>query len=135
MATFTHGRVATLKLNDVGAVLRDFTPAAYNATLDLQRDTSEVSAFGNAFKDYLVGQYGATLQFDMHYDATLVGYLFALFTSTAAGVKTNVQFVVDGTATKYASDCFVTSISPKSSISSQNDISVTLQLTGAITLS
>ena len=134
MATFTHGRVATLKLNDVGAVLRDFTPAAYNITLNLQRDTSEVSAFGNAPKDYLVGQYGATLQFDMHYDATLAGYLFALLTSVAAGVLSSVQFVVDGSAVKYASSCYVTGLSPKSSINSQNDISVTLQLTGAITL-
>lgn len=135
MATFTHGRVSTLKIDDVGGVQRTFTDAAFNISLDLNRDTSESSVFGTAYKDYLYGQYGGTLSFDMHYDATLVGYLFALYTSVAAGALTDIEYSVDGTAVKYACKGYVTSISPKSSIGSTNDISVSMQISGAITLS
>jgi hypothetical protein len=131
---FTHGRVATLKIDDVGGTLRDYTTYAYNISLDLNRDTAEVSAFGNAHKDYLVGQYGGTLTFDIHYDPTFVGYLFALLISTAAGALTDIEYSVQGDAVKYGCKGFVTSVSPKSSLSDANAFSVSMQISGAVTL-
>ena len=128
---FVAGKSSTLKITDVGSTLRDFSTYASNINLSLNMDTTEVSAFTQAYKSQLAGQYGGTLSFDFIYDATFAGYLFALL---AAGTASATEYCPAGSGAKYSFTAIVTGFNPSSSIGDAVKASVSMQITGAVTL-
>ncbi len=131
MPTFLAGKGSTIKVDDVGETLRDFSPIANNINLSLNMDTADVSAFSQAYKAFVAGQYTGTLSFDFSYDATLVGYLMALF---LAGTATDIEYSPAGDTTEYGFDGIITSLNPGSSVSDAVKGSVSFQITGAVAL-
>jgi len=131
MATFLAGKASTLKIDDTGTTQRTFTDIVSNISLSLNMDTSDISAMGNAFKSFIAGQYGGTFSFDFSYDATLVGYLVALW---LAGTATDVEYAPAGDATEYGFDAIITSLTPASSVNDAVKGTCTMQITGAVAL-
>lgn len=131
MATFLAGKGSTIKVDDVGAVLRNFSDVASNIQLNLNMETSDVSAFSQAYKSFIAGQYTGTLSFDFSYDATAAGYLAALF---LAGTQTDIEYSPAGDTVEYGFKGIITSLTPSSNLSDAVKGSVTFQITGAVAL-
>ncbi|HOF38706.1 MAG TPA: hypothetical protein PLD73_01435 [Candidatus Hydrogenedentes bacterium] len=131
MATFLSGKVSSIKADDVGATLRTFSDVASNIQLNMNMETSDVSAFSQAYKSFIAGQYSGTLSFDIMYDATAVGYLNALF---LAGTATDIEYSPAGDTVEYGFKGIISSINISSNLSDAVKGSVTFQITGAIAL-
>lgn len=135
MATFTHGLNAVFKLHD-GTSLRDLSSAGTSCSLDLSKDTVETTAFGSTSKTFIPGLRDATFQIDGSRDATIEGYLYAAFTSSApAGLAW--EYYPEGTASgkvKYSGSCHLTG-GPGPSASTDDSVkwSASAQVTGDVT--
>lgn len=131
MPTFLAGRVSTIKADDVGAVLRNFSDVASNIQLNLNMETADVSAFSQAYKSFIAGQYSGTLSFDISYDATAAGYLMALF---LAGTSTDIEYSPAGDTVEYGFKGIIESLNVSSNLSDAVKGSVMFKINGAVAL-
>jgi len=126
-----HGKNSTLKITDVGSTLRDFSLYARDISFPLSGDVADVSAFTQAFKSGVGGQYGATLTFTFIWDSTFAGYLSALF---KARTITACEYCPAGTGLKYSFSAIITDFNPSSNLSDAVTASVSMQMSGDYTL-
>lgn len=132
MATFLPGKGSTIKVTSIGSVLTDFSDIASNVSLPLGMNTSDVSAFTQAYQSFIAGQYSGTLSFDFSFDATKFAILMALF---LAGTATAIEYSPAGSAVKFAFTGIITSLPVTSAVGDAVKGSVSFQVTGAITYS
>ncbi len=118
-----HGLNADLTLDGV-----TFDPYTNTTTLSFSQDTSDVSAYGDADKQYVVGMEDATLSTSGNWDATQDAASYAMLD----GATVATSFQPDGTV-DYAQSAFCTAYSITAPNSGPVTYSMSFQRSGATT--
>lgn len=130
MATFSHGRSTKVYANGI-----DLTAFFNSASFDNARDTAEVSVFGNAFKDYLIGQYGGSFSADGFYSGAATDAQIVLDSALRNGTSVVWSYLPEGEAASafgYGFSSYQNKHTVSASISDANRISVGSQITGPL---
>lgn len=130
MATFSHGRQTKIYANGY-----DLTAFFNSAGFDGSRDTAEVSVFGNAFKDYLPGQYGGTFSAEGFYSGAATDAQILMDAALRNGTPVIWSYLPEGEAAQayaYGFSSYENKHTVSSSISDANRISLGAQVSGPI---
>jgi hypothetical protein len=130
MPTFSHGSKAKIYANGY-----DLTAFFNSASVDANRDTAEVSVFGNAFKDFLVGQYGATFSADGFYSGSATDAQMLMDLALRNGTPVIWSYLPEGEAAQtlgFGFSSYQNKHTITSSITEANRISLGSQATGPI---
>lgn len=126
MATFLHSKDTVIKIATVAreGVFKDVeVPKEFEAL--------ETTAFGDAAKTYIAGLEGGSFSLTGFYSRTEFNILVAF-----AGTIQAIEVHPEGTATpkpKATFNALITKIAPKSAVGAVIELSIDMQITGAVT--
>jgi hypothetical protein len=128
---FVHGRLAEFTVNSV--VLSTFCD---ELTISVEVDTAETTTFGDAWKKFIAGTAGGTLDIGGSWDpTTTTGPASAIYGIIAGGVA--VTFIAEpgGAAVNQSrtGSCICTAYEETSSVDDKVAFTASFQVTGAIT--
>lgn len=123
-----HGKAAQLFMGSTEL-------STYFETIDrsLETDSAEVSVFGRAFKEYLMGLSGQTLSVSGHFDGTIAA---TLETAQVAGTAWTWKYFPGGSASgqrQISFSGFLTNLSDSSPVGDKVSMSFEVLATGTVT--
>lgn len=132
-----RGISSDVRLDDSAGTLIDISTQCTEFNLTNSVESFDVTAFQSTNKEYLVGFSDGKISINGFVDATINTHLMGLVATSGSGSTRSFQWGPEGTTAglpKFTGECFVTDYAPKSSVSGANTFSLSLQITGAITV-
>lgn len=131
---FVHGKNTVFSIDDSGGTLRNLS--AYLDSIDFPQtvETADVTTFGDAAKEYIVGLKDSTISISGSYDpgATCDGYLAGIVGGAAGTFEYGPQGSTGGFV-KYTGEAILTSYQITGSVGDKVTFSAEFQVTGAVT--
>lgn len=130
---FVHGKNTVFKIDDSGGSLRDISAYLDNVDFPQTVETAEVTTFGDAAKEYIVGLKDATISISGSYDpgSALDGYLSGIVGDDPGTFEYGPQGSTGGYV-KYTGECILTSYQITGSVGDKVAFSAEFQVTGAV---
>lgn len=102
--------------------------------VNLEMESLDATANGNAFKSFLPGQYQGSVSAEMHFDDGDTAQS-AMEDDMLAGTSATLLVKLDGSTSHFSGSAFITGLSYSGSQGSTTKCTVDFQYTGALTLS
>lgn len=129
-----HGFNGEFHLDNKAGALQDISEHCTDVTFSFTRDTADGSGFGDDAHEHLGGMTDATLSVSGNFDPAVSGTIFGGGSEPATR---SFRFAPNSTSgqPQYSGECIITSFDPAASIGDVIKFSLSLQCTGAITVS
>lgn len=128
---FVAGKDSEFYITDSGGTERDISAYVSSAGLPQSADTHEVSAFGDASKEYIAGLKDATVPLEGPWDGTVHNYLQGII-----GLSKAIAYFPEGSASgkyKLSASAILNSYEINSDVGDAVRFSGELQVTGDVT--
>ncbi len=131
--TFVHGKSGFFSVSDTAGTTRNLSSGLDSASIDRSADTAEVTSFGDSDRAYIAGLRGATISLSGTFAST-----YAIRLDGMLGNSTLSNWVYGpegntGGSRKYSGTGNVTSVSYSGSVDGKIDMSIDIQVSGAVT--
>lgn len=133
--SFKHGKNSAFKITDASDTLQDISDVLDDASSSQDRDTAEVTAFGDGDRNYIAGLRDGTISGSGHFtnDANTVHQV--LTGLLQQDDPTPFEFGPQGSTSgdpKASGDCLLTDYEVSSSVGDKVSVSFTFQVSGGV---
>lgn len=133
---FKHGKNTVFKITDASDTLQDISDVLDNASSSQERETAQVTAFGDGDHAYIAGLRNGTISVSGHFTATADSVHQVLTGLLNQDAATAFEYGPQGDATddpKASGDCLLTTYEISGEVAGKVSVSAEFQVSGGVT--